>query len=197
MWLDSTSERTPYDTRQLASYKDCYTYDEDSDYRAARDAICSYLMYAYLNNWQDAMSGDDFLNSVYTPGYLHGTDREELSENLVFLMADSGIKFELTRPKVYVVAPHENCNMIYNKNTISAWYLGYAPEMPSGQDYYCVAYSQPNGLYSSEVFEKSLQELKDHYKDKEYNFTATYNDGAVIYDNAKFLEEFFSNYNIQ
>lgn len=195
MVLDSTLTRIPYDTRQLSSYKDCYSYDEDPDYRAARDIICSYLMYTYSNNWQDSISGDDFVNSMYTPGYLHGTDKEELGENLVFLMGDSAVKFELTRPKVYVAVPHRNCNMEYDENAISAWYLGYAPDMPNGQqDYYCVSYSQPDGLYSSETFEESLQELRDHYKDEEYNFTATYNGGAIIYDNAKFLEDLFSNY---
>ncbi len=192
--LDNT-ERTPYDARELVNYKDCYTYDENVDYRAARDAICSYLMYAYLDNWGNSITNDDFINSAYTPGYLHGTDKEELGENLVLFKGDAGVTIEIIQQKVYAIVPRRNCNMSYDDNTVSAWYLGDTPGTQNKEDY-CVYYNQPDGLYSSETFEKSLQDLRTSYKEEEekYNFTATYNNGLIIYDNKEFLEKFFLDY---
>lgn len=195
MLLDNT-ERAPYDTRELVNYKDCYTYDENVDYRAARDTICSYLMYAYLDNWgENSITNDDFINSTYTPGYLHGADKEELGENLVFIKGDVGVTIEVTQQKVYVIVPRRDCSMSYDDNTVSAWYLGNALETQNKEDY-CVYYNQPDGLYSSETFERSLQDLRTSYKEEEekYNFTATYNDGLIIYDNKEFLEKFFLDY---
>ena len=212
-------ETEPTVTNQLFSYTYCYSYKDNTEYRAARDAICSYLRYTYSHDWQEPESARDLILAEYTPRYFYHTSDMERDQykSLLISRHSEEISRQFLQPSytenVYVIAPHQSCSREKNDSLISVWYLSNDVYDINKQDLACMYYdyhedtNKPKlreyedsalNIYSAE-FKDYYEELLRYlylasYNNQEYDFVVPYRgDGETLtYNNSDFLKTFFS-----
>ncbi len=209
----------PTITEQLYSYTSCYSYKDNTEYRAARDAICSYLRYTYSHDWQEPETAGDLISAEYTPKYFYqisdmerdhhesisiSRHPEEISRQFV-----QGLSMQST----YVITPHQSCLKEKNDSLISVWYLSNNIYNDEEQDFVCMYYDYHEdtrkaklqayegftlNIYSAEFkdfYETLLGYLyRRSYSNEEYDFIIPYSGehGIFLYSNSEFLKTFFS-----
>lgn len=130
---------------QLDYYNSCYLYDQSEIYRAARDAICSYMRYLYINNFNEPATGEDLLlnnrdpnqPANYAPIYFYklGSPIKDIRSNFISTIEidpEATVRRSDIVSGMYTITPHKNCSREDDNSTISVWYID-SPE-PNKKD---------------------------------------------------------------
>ena len=150
---------------QLDYYNSCYSYDQSETYRAARDAICSYMRYLYINNFNEPATGEDLLlnngdpnqPANYVPSYFYKLSLpiKGIRSNFVSTIKidpEATIRRSDLISNIYTITPHKNCSRENDNSTISVWYID-SPE-PNKEDsgtLSCLYFDSRKSAYSFDM----------------------------------------------
>ena len=210
--LQKEEKKKAYKTNPTITYEipwsgitNCYSYEGNLNYMAARDAICSYLRYTYSNDWREPETIQQLLSSEYTPEYFTKSmvrEGEDNKQHRTITIKTSGDNFPVvsrsslrkttpTFKTAFIITPHRTCSNKESDSTISVWYLDNHYDADEG-DLVCVYYgynsdstteeeNATSSMYTAD-FEQNYKSLLEYSYKKSISDTSTYNFSIPLLD---------------